>query len=402
VTHRYFATHPVSFFATAMFLVGFTALVLKFADVLLQSWAMRRIRPAAIQAGASSQETCRQLLEQLQDLPRRCRESYLGVRLREALGFIERRGSPAGIDEELKYLADLDAARQQESFALVRIIIWATPMLGFLGTVIGITQALGDLDAELLATDPKGAMQGLLAGLYIAFDTTALALTLSIVLMFQQFLVDRFESQLLSMVDEQAGDELLRRFTEEPSAADPHLAAVQRMSSAVIKTTEKLVHDQTDHWKKTLDGANSQWRSLLEASGTHVQESMAHSLQDSLDKLGDRLHQAEREAEMRMRARWEQWQTALSDNARLLHSHQTEMTRQGEILTQVLQATGDVIKLEQVLNENLRALAGSKNFEDTVMSLSAAIHLLNTRLGETSRPPNSVDLDTTESQGRAA
>ena len=40
--HRYFAAHPVSFFATAMFLVGFVALVLKFADVLSQSWAMRK------------------------------------------------------------------------------------------------------------------------------------------------------------------------------------------------------------------------------------------------------------------------------------------------------------------------------------------------------------------------
>ena len=29
-------------------------------------------------------------------------------------------------------LSDMDAARQHESYALVRILIWATPMLGFL------------------------------------------------------------------------------------------------------------------------------------------------------------------------------------------------------------------------------------------------------------------------------
>jgi biopolymer transport protein ExbB/TolQ len=402
VTHRYFATHPVSFFATAMFFVGLVALALKLVDVLSQSMAMRRIRLAARPAGQASLETARQLLDHLQEMPRRCRESYLGMRLRESLHFVERRGSAAGLDEELKYLADLDAARQQESFALVRIIIWATPMLGFLGTVIGITQALGDLDAELLATDPKAAMQGLLAGLYIAFDTTALALSLSIVLMFLQFLVDRFETQLLSIVDERTGQELLGRFPEENPTADPHLAAVQRMSSAVIQTTEKLVKDQTEHWKHTLDAANTQWQASLESSGSRVQESMVQSLESSLANLAERLMVAEREAESRMRARWEQWQTALSDNARLLHSQQTEMTRQSEILAQVLQATGDVIKLEQVLNDNLRALAGAKNFEDTVMSLAAAIHLLNTRLGETSRNPGPVDLDSSESQGRAA
>ncbi|MFV1965799.1 MAG: MotA/TolQ/ExbB proton channel family protein [Pirellulaceae bacterium] len=402
ITLRYFAAHPVSFFATSMFLVGLAALTLKLADVLFQSAAMRNIRLAARQAGATSQEECRQLLEQLQDMPRRCRESHLGVRLREALAFIERRGSAAGLDEELKYLADMGEARQQESFALVRIIIWATPMLGFLGTVIGITHALGDLDAELLATDPKSAMQGLLAGLYIAFDTTALALSLSIVLMFLQFLVDRFESQLLSMVDEQTNEEVLERFPEEHTSADPHLAAVQRMSGAVIKTAEKLVQEQTDHWKSTLSEASVQWCHLLEASGASVQTTLTNSLEDSLNKLADRLMRAEQEAEGRLRARWEQWQTALSDNARLLHSQQSEMTRQGEIMSQVLQATGDVIKLEQVLNDNLRVLAGAKNFEDTVMSLSAAIHLLNTRLGEPYRGPGPVDLDTTGSQGRAA
>ena len=50
-------------------------------------------------------------------------------------------------------------------------------MLGFLGTVIGITQALGDLDPEELANSIQTAMDGLLSGLYVAFDTTAVALS---------------------------------------------------------------------------------------------------------------------------------------------------------------------------------------------------------------------------------
>jgi hypothetical protein len=57
------------------------------------------------------------------------------------------------------------------------------------------------------------------------------------------------------------------------------------------------------------------------------------------------------------------------------------MVKQGELMTQAIRAAGDVVQLERALNENLSALAGSKNFEDTVMSLAAAIHLLTTRLG---------------------
>jgi hypothetical protein len=341
-------------------------------------------------------------LDRLDQLPASFRNSYFGKRLRDALEFVDRRGSASGIDEELKYLSDMDMARQQESFSLVRIITWATPMLGFLGTVIGITQALGDLDAELLATDPKAAMQGLLAGLYIAFDTTALALSLSIVLMFVQFLADRFESHLLAIVDERTGDELLGRFTEEGTKNDPHLAAVQRMGSAVLKTAEQMVQDQTDHWKQTMDSAESQWRNVIEDSGRGLQTALTDSLDESLIRFSERLASVERDTDERLRSRWEQWQTVLSDNARLLHSQQTELVRQGEVMSQVLQATGDVIKLEKALNDNLRALSGSKNFEDTVMSLSAAIHLLNTRLSEISAGAGPVALDKSANQGRAA
>jgi hypothetical protein len=57
--------------------------------------------------------------------------------------------------------------------------------------------------------------------------------------------------------------------------------------------------------------------------------------------------------------------------------------------------------LEKALNQNLAALAGSKNFEDTVMSLSAAIHLLNTRLGKPGETTH-VDLRAPQVKGRAA
>jgi hypothetical protein len=73
-------------------------------------------------------------------------------------------------------------------------------------------------------------------------------------------------------------------------------------------------------------------------------------------------------------------------------------------MLKVLAATGEVTKLEQSLNQNLRGLAGAKNFEDTVMSLSAAIHLLNTRLGSVSALPTQIDVtqENSKSQGRAA
>ncbi|MBP86674.1 MAG: hypothetical protein CMJ64_08160 [Planctomycetaceae bacterium] len=400
--HRYFATHPVAYAEVAMFFVGAAALILKLADVVSQHRGLKKL---SLKPPASFQDTdtaASHLLKELSSKPSSVQDSYLANRLREALEYVTRKGSAAGLDDELKYLSDLDAARQQDSYGLVRIIIWATPMLGFLGTVIGITQALGDLDPEELANSIQTAMDGLLSGLYIAFDTTAVALSLSIVLMFVQFLVDRVETSLLASVDERATHEMLGKFDDNGFHSDPHLIAVDRMSVAVAKTTELLMHQQTDLWRETIEDSNVQWRDMLETSGEQMRTALTNSLDTSLASHADRLAQLGKEADEQVRTRWEQWQTALSDNARLLHSQQQEMVRQGEIMTDVIKATGDVVKLEQALNENLHLLAGAKNFEDTVMSLSAAIHLLNSRLGHITDSGHKVELGKSDTQGRAA
>lgn len=401
--HRYFAAHPVSYFVTAMFFVGVAALLIKLFDVASQFRSLGRTTLGLPADHEVTLEEVPALMARITDWPRTLSDSYLGQRLSQAVEHVVRKSSAEDLDDELKYLSDLDAARQQESYALVRIIIWATPMLGFLGTVIGITQALGDLgnQSDLLATDPKTAMQALLSGLYVAFDTTALALCLSIVLMFFQFVIDRIETQLLVAVDRRVGDELTGRILDDEADLEPHLVAVQRMSETVLASAERLVQDQTEHWQTVMDGANNKWADLIASSGQQVQEVLTRSLEDSIDRLTEKMASAERQTDDQMRVRWEQWQTALSDNARQLHTQQSEMIRQGEVMQKVLEATGDVVKLEKALNDNLTALAGSKNFEDTVMSLSAAIHLLSTRLTPADRTPP-VDLDAADSQGRAA
>jgi hypothetical protein len=77
------------------------------------------------------------------------------------------------------------------------------------------------------------------------------------------------------------------------------------------------------------------------------------------------------------------------------------MVKQGELMTQAIRVAGDVVQLEKALNQNLSALAGSKNFEDTVMSLAATIHLLNVRLGNAIEAPH-IELKATQPRGRAA
>ncbi len=60
-----------------------------------------------------------------------------------------------------------------------------------------------------------------------------------------------------------------------------------------------------------------------------------------------------------------------------------------------------VARMEETLNRNLASLAGAGHFEETVMSLAAAIHLLTARLAETPASPI-VRLESPRRAGQAA
>jgi biopolymer transport protein ExbB/TolQ len=401
---RYFAGHPINMTTTVLFFVGLAALLIKLLDVVRQYSMLGEISLPQPPAGGQRVDQVGELLDLLANLPERAQQSYLGQRLTRLLETIERKGNTDGLGDEVKYLADMDAIRQQDSYALVRIVIWAAPMLGFLGTVVGITDALGDLGNEFAtnseaANNIAGAMNGLLSGLYVAFDTTAQALFLSMILMFLQFLCDRMESQLLSTIDTVANEEMVGRFQELGGASDPHLTSIQRMIEGVVRATELLVDRQAALWQRSLSTAEEHWQQTLEKSGDQLQTALTTSLQHSLHEHAEALARVEQQSTEALAARWEQWQAALGENTRALVGQQAEMIRQGQSLSEAVKATGEVIQLEHALNANLTALAGARHFEEMVASLAAAVNLLSakTRGGEARNEASSLSI-----RGRAA
>ncbi len=414
---RYLAAHPVSHVATAMFCVGIAALVLKAIDIagqyvslnqisLPNASSYKRVTTLGSQEGEStthqygqSIDECGKMLESLDESPPSARESYLWRRLHDAVLMVGRKSSANTLDDELKYLADMDAANQHESYSLVRILIWAIPMLGFLGTVIGISAALGGLSIGP-NQDFEAMMSGLRSSLYVAFDTTALALTLSIVMMFVQFVVDRFETQLLSAVDARVNAELVGRFEQLGNHNDPFLQSIEKMNLAVLTSVDELVHRQSALWQESISQAHAAWSKSSENVNQHLQDNLAESLTKSLHDFSNKMSQTNDRSEQQLSQRWEQWQEKLTDSARLMQEQQVEISRQSQVMSNAITATADVIKLEDVLNHNLNALAGSKNFEDTVMSLSAAIHLLNSKLevGNSQK----IELNSSESDSERA
>jgi biopolymer transport protein ExbB/TolQ len=79
----------------------------------------------------------------------------------------------------LTSLCELEGERMESELATIRYIAWAIPSVGFIGTVRGIGAALARAN-EAVAGDITGVTQSL----GVAFNSTFIALVISIVLMF--------------------------------------------------------------------------------------------------------------------------------------------------------------------------------------------------------------------------
>jgi biopolymer transport protein ExbB/TolQ len=375
---QYFAGHPVEYVATTLFFIGLAVLAIKLLEVSVQSQTIGEQLLPARQLGEDVNGQCDALIGRLDRLPRRRRNEYLVRRLREALEFVRRTQSAEAVEEELRYLADLDSHRAHASYGLVRMIIWAIPILGFLGTVIGIALAIGKLSPQAL----ENSLPEVMAGLTVAFNTTALALGLSMVLMFALFLTERKENGLLAQVDHQAEAALSGRFSSHSGQPTGELGAVRAMLENVIHSTEQLVERQSELWERTIRLAQERWAKLATEAGSQLKTSLAAAITESLKVHAKEVAVNEQLFAEKNRQHWSVVQQELAKNTQALAEMHQIVSKDAELLGRVVGAADHVAKLEHTLNRNLVALAGSKNFEETVMSLAAAIHLLNSRLSE--------------------
>ncbi|WP_017293866.1 MotA/TolQ/ExbB proton channel family protein [Geminocystis herdmanii] len=106
----------------------------------------------------------------------------------------------------------------ESSYALPRILVWAIPLLGFIGTVLGISSAVngfsGFLDNTAEIDQIKEGIGTVTSGLAVAFDTTLLALLLSVVVMIPLVLIEKMESELLLATEIYINDHILPRLKE--------------------------------------------------------------------------------------------------------------------------------------------------------------------------------------------
>ncbi|WP_009545555.1 MotA/TolQ/ExbB proton channel family protein [Crocosphaera subtropica] len=127
--------------------------------------------------------------------------------------------SELALDDSTFYLS-----ASESSYSFPRVLVWAIPLLGFIGTVIGISQAVNGFSSFLeQAGEIEQIKEGIgtvTSGLAVAFDTTLLALLLSVLVMIPLVLVERMESRLLLRIDIYVNDLVLPRLKERSENLD--------------------------------------------------------------------------------------------------------------------------------------------------------------------------------------
>lgn len=293
MVQRYFAGHWINYTTTAIFFVGLSALAVKALGLMAQFASLENIRLPEAGAQGQTLEVVPQLLAQLDRLPPTLQNCYLTERLRNVLIYVQRKGSADTLEAHLHYLEDADQARSHQSYSMVRIIFSTIPILGFLGTVIGITLAIAKLDLSAEAMDQS--LPAVVAGLSVAFDTTALSLVLSTILLFGKFVVEKTEYRLLQSVDSSAAQQLIGRFEQYGSENDPHLASIRRTSEHLLAVVQSGSEKQSELLKESLEQTGHRWTELLDTTAATLHRVMAGataSLEESFAAAATTLDEA--------------------------------------------------------------------------------------------------------------
>lgn len=141
------------------------------------------------------------VLCQMSDRVHEPKHFLLMNRIHIALSNLRNIGRIADVDGILRSQADHDESAMETSYALVSSFVWAIPVLGFIGTVVGLSAAIGSfgdvLQGEGALEDIKASLQKVTAGLSTAFETTLLALVAALGIQLTLALLKKSEEEFL-------------------------------------------------------------------------------------------------------------------------------------------------------------------------------------------------------------
>lgn len=137
-------------------------------------------------------EDARDHARAIEALPELERDGLYARALHAALHRFRATRNLQDVSEAVDAVCRAEHERMDSELAMVRYMAWAIPSIGFIGTVRGIGSALSMAHQAV-----EGNITGVTAALGTAFNSTLIALLLSIVLMFMLYQLQQFQERLV-------------------------------------------------------------------------------------------------------------------------------------------------------------------------------------------------------------
>ncbi len=245
-------------------------------SILFFKWVHLRTQREAMLLDVLPTELSRQItpdsadrfLRHIEELPVSPQESFLVNRVVRGLEHFRVRQRAADTATMLESQSAIDASNVAGSFALLKVFIWSLPILGFIGTVIGISGAVaglaGSLDSASDVTQLKTALTGVFDGLKTAFDTTLLALIMSMMVKIPASGLQKSEEALITAVDEYCNENLLLRLHDGSLRSGPDSSGrdeetFRGIVASVLNEQRAELHEQLS----LMNSAAEQMQNLL-------------------------------------------------------------------------------------------------------------------------------------------
>ncbi len=155
-------------------------------------------------------EDTREFARQVQALPAERQRMLLPRALLNALRRFSSSRNIQDVSTSTNIVFESEADRLESELSMIRYISWAIPSIGFIGTVRGIGEALAQADKAV-----QGDIAGVTQSLGVAFNSTFIALLISIFLMFLVYQLQLLQERLVYDSQTYLDEKLIRHLKSD-------------------------------------------------------------------------------------------------------------------------------------------------------------------------------------------
>jgi len=271
--------------------------------------------------------------------------------------------------------ASRDNAMSDLTYTLARTMMWAIPILGFIGTVQGLSSAVGGFGdflsgaADLAAI--KGAIADVTIGLGVAFDTTFLALMLVTIIQFPLSSVMRREATLLGEIEVYIDEHFVSRL---PSA-EQQAVVIENLEDSIEAAFRRYIPDPDRYeevFTESIEKAGTVVEKQFESFTQKYVDARKQATDDEVQALAGALESAHlKAAELanQYARSADGIQSALGDSLAKAAQAAGDVAKQVDTIADLGAKIQELLQVEQALERAVAGIAGADEFQKTFAQL---------------------------------